>query len=347
MLIDENGKIDEAKLEGFIQDKDYHIVEGGTIDGTELTEDAKSEIQNQIDYIKNQKEELEKTEASNEEQLALYEQQLEQLQGILDDINASDTISSTEVAQQSKNNIQNAVVGEGDSKISQEKFDEIYGKLSDGNLSEEEIQNYLQNESGLSAEQLATLNNAINAENAKITTTTIGNVETSVYDGKLVFDSEEQNFVNQIQSTIDSIDSSYQDLKTINESISKNVSDLGDTISSLQDQYDYLSQNPLPSVTTDKSAIQFEEIAALPSKIELNGILREDIKGNGQFKIFGSSVFIENYSDYDLIFNNITLNYGNTGLIINGTNYDYLASTGEKVNDNVSLVKEYGNSANE
>lgn len=344
MLIDENGKIDEAKLEGFIQDKDYHIVEGGTIDGTELTEDAKSEIQNQIDYIKNQKEELEKTEASNEEQLALYEQQLEQLQGILDDINASDTISSTEVAQQSKNNIQNAVVGEGDSKISQEKFDEIYGKLSDGNLSEEEIQNYLQNESGLSAEQLATLNNAINAENAKITTTTIGNVETSVYDGKLVFDSEEQNFVNQIQSTIDSIDSSYQDLKTINESISKNVSDLGDTISSLQDQYDYLSQNPLPSVTTDKSAIQFEEIAALPSKIELNGILREDIKGNGQFKIFGSSVFIENYSDYDLIFNNITLNYGNTGLIINGTNYDYLASTGEKVNDNVSLVKEYGNS---
>lgn len=112
----------------------------------------------------------------------------------------------------------------------------------------------------------------------------------------------------------------------------------------MQDQYDYLSQNPLPSVTTDKSAIQFEEIAAHPSKIELNGILRENITGSGQFKIFGSSVFIENYSDYDLIFNNITLNYGNTGLIINGTNYDSLANTGEKVNDNVSLVKEYGNS---
>lgn len=344
MLIDENGNIDEAKLEGFIKDKDYHIVEGGTIDGAELTEDAKSEIQNQIDYIKNQKEELEKAEASNEEQLALYEKQLEQLQGILDDINASDTISSAEVAQQSKNNIQNAVVGEDDNQISQEKFDEIYGKLSDGDLSDEEIQNYLQNESGLTEEQLTTLNNAIDAENAKITTTTIGNVETSVYDGQLVFDSEEQAFVDQIKSTIDSIDSSYQDLKTINEGISKNVSDLGDTISSLQDQYEYLSQNPLPSVTTDKSAIQFEEIAAHPSKIELNGILRENITGSGQFKIFGSSVFIENYSDYDLIFNNITLNYGNTGLIINGQNYDSLANTGEKVNDNVSLVKEYGNS---
>ena len=40
MLIDENGNVNEATLEGFIKNQDYQIVEGGTIDGAELTEDA-------------------------------------------------------------------------------------------------------------------------------------------------------------------------------------------------------------------------------------------------------------------------------------------------------------------
>ena len=176
-----------------------------------------------------------------------------------------------------------------------------------------------------------------------MTTTTIGDVETSVYDGKLVFDAEDQTFINQVQASYDSINTAYSDLNKINESISKNVSDIDSKISSLNKQIDYLTQNQLPSITTDKASIKFENIAAEPSKIELNGILREDITGNGQFKIFGSSVFIENYSDYDLIFNNIALSYGNTGFIVNGENLDELAVTNEKVNDNVSLVKEYGN----
>lgn len=344
MLIDENGNIVEEKLEGFIANQDYQIVEGGTIDGAELTEDAIDEIKNQIEYLTEQKDRLETTEQTNKEQLALYETQLEQLQGILDDLNNNtDTITSADVAAQSKNNIQSTVVGDGENQISQEKFDEVYSKLTDADLTDEEINNYLQNESGLTDAQITLLNNAIDTESAKMTTTTIGDVETSVYDGKLVFDTEDETFKEQIQSSYESINTAFEDLTEINETISANVSDLDSTISSLNEQIDYLTQNPLPSITTDKASIKFENIAAEPSKIELNGILREDITGNGQFKIFGSSVFIENYSDYDLIFNNIALSYGNTGFIVNGENLDKLAVTGEKVNDNVSLVKEYGN----
>lgn len=344
MLIDENGNVVQEKLEGFIANQDYEILEGGTIDGSELTEDAKNEIQNQIDYLTEQKNRLNTTEETNKEQLALYEQQLEQLQGILDDINNNtDTITSAEVAAQSKNNIQSAIVGDGENQISQEKFDEVYSKLTDANLTDEEINNYLQNESGLTDTQITLLNNAIDTESAKMTTTTIGSVETSVYDGKLVFDSEDKTYKEQLQSSYDSINTAFEDLTKINETISQNVSDLDNSITSLEAQIEYLTQNPLPDVTTDNNSIKFDNIAAEPSKIELNGILREDITGNGQFKIFGSSVFIENYSDYDLIFNNIALSYGNTGFIVNGENLDNLAVTGEKVNDNVSLVKEYGN----
>lgn len=344
MLIDENGHVVQEKLEGFIANQDYKILEGGTIDGSELTEDAKNEIQNQIDNLTEQKNRLNTTEETNKEQLALYEAQLEQLQGILDDINSNtDTITSAEVAAQSKNNIQSAVVGDGENPISQEKFDEVYSKLTDADLTDDEINNYLQNESGLTDAQITLLNKAIDTESAKMTTTTIGSVETSVYDGKLVFDSEDETYKEQLQSSYDSINTAFEDLTKINKTISQNVLDLDNSITSLKAQIDYLNRNPLPDVTTDNNSIKFDNIVVEPSKIELNGILKEDITGNGQFKIFGTSLTVENYSDYDLIFQNITLNSGvSTGLMISGVNYNHLANTGIPVNDNVMLVKEYG-----
>lgn len=91
----------------------------------------------------------------------------------------------------------------------------------------------------------------------------------------------------------------------------------------------------------DGGNIEFKDIIASTGKIEINGIEKENITGDGQFKVLGGGLSVENYSQKGLIFNAISLDSGeDTGLIINGIKD---VNFGEKVNENsnVLLVKEY------
>lgn len=352
MFIDKDGNIDEKTLEGFAQNE-YEIVNGGTIDGDTLTADALNEVKNQIDYINSQIEQLKNDKTSNEEQIAEYKSQINELNNLLNSLNNS--ISEADVASKMESNISNAIMGSG--KIEQDDFNTIWNDTK--NMSAADRNNYLNNyvvepADGddpavmLSQEQKNIINNAFNAENNKVVDTVVNGIESSTYEGKLICNDDfKEAYTDQINSTKDSISSALDKLEQVNNGIVDNYGKLEESLASLQEQKDYLTNNKLPDLVVEKDAIKFANLESKPSKIELNGLLASDITGNGKFTVFGSSLHVENYSQKDLIFQNITLNNGlNTGLYISGVDYNTLLDGKDSmvVNDGVTLNKEYGDS---
>jgi hypothetical protein len=195
----------------------------------------------------------------------------------------------------------------------------------------------------LSDAQKGTIANAFNAEAAKFGEESI--TKTSTYNGKIISDSElTTELINNTTSAKNSLQTAYNQLNTVNADIATKKASLVSEIQDLNDQKAYLNAHPLPSISIANSSVDFNDLISKPSKIEINGLLTNNITGNGNFKIFGSSIVVDNYSSRYLIFKNINLdNASGSGLIINGINYSSLANTGTKIGSgNVKLIRDYG-----
>ncbi len=125
-------------------------------------------------------------------------------------------------------------------------------------------------------------------------------------------------------ASLDNIKSVYNSfiskLESENQRYTSQKTALSNDILSLQSQITSLNENPLPTITVDRPTYVFDSIGVKPAVIEISGL--STLEGAGQFKTYGRGLTVDNYSDYDLIFNNITLGTSSADLLINGTAYN-------------------------
>ena len=353
MYIDKDGNIDKEKLKGFMQDE-YKLVNASNVSGEQLTEDTIKGLEGEVDKLQEKINELQEQADKNDALIAEYKASLNELTNLLSEIN--NAISVTDAQNQFKSEVQTAVVGDGENKISQELFDKIWEKANpnqdagaENTASITEVAKEVLNGEENIDKKVSAIETAYNTAKGKFSTKTSGDYQYSLYNGKIVLgnnDEAKTNAINNVTAGINSLDGIIADFENMNKGYKDNLETLNDSLTSVNNQIAYLKENPLPDSVIEKAAVEFANLNIPSSKIEINGITKEEngkkiinIKGDGKFILASAGLGIDNYSNRDLIFKNINLvnGYGPTGLIIDGTNYNHLANTGTPVADNVLL----------
>ncbi len=356
MYIDKDGNIDMDKLKGFMQDE-YKLVNASNVSGEQLTQDTIKGLEGEVDKLQEKIDELKAQADKNDALIAEYKTSLNELTSLLNNIN--NAISVTDAQNQFKSEVQNAVVGEGENKISQELFDKIWEKANpnkdtgaENTASITEVAKEVLNGEENLDKKVSAIETAYNAANGKFSTKTIDGYEYSLYNGKILLgnnDDAKNKAIENLTNGKNELTSVIADFENANKGYKESLETLNDSLTSVNNQIAYLKENPLSDLVIKKAAVEFANLNIPSSKIEINGITKEEdgkktinIKGNGKFILASAGLGIDNYSNRDLIFKNIDLvnGYGPTGLIIDGTNYNHLANTTTPVADNVYLVTE-------
>ena len=163
----------------------------------------------------------------------------------------------------------------------------------------------------------------------------------SVYDGKIVdndsFNSAISNLVNQK----DELNTNKQNFENSNSSIANKTTELNKKIAAYENQIENLRENPLDAIEMTNSYIQFDDIITQQPKIEITGITKANVTGDGKFKVYQPGLTVDNYSNSDLIFNVVNLAAReNAGLTIGGERFDSYLDTGRPIADNVLYITE-------
>ena len=353
MYIDKDGNIDMEKLKGFMQDE-YKLVDASNVSGEQLTQDTIKGLEGEVDKLQEKITELQAQADKNDALIAEYKTSLNELTSLLNNIN--NAISVTDAQNQFKSEVQTAVVGDGENKISQELFDKIWEKANPNKTTETEYtasitevaKEVLGGQENLD-KKVSAIETAYDTANEKFSTKTIDGYEYSLYDGKVLLGNDDEaktNAINNLTAGKNELASVIADFENLNKGYKDNLETLNDSLTSVNNQIAYLKENPLSDLVIEKAAVEFANLNIPSSKIEINGITKEEdgkkvinINGDGKFILASAGLGIDNYSNRDLIFKNIDLvnGYGPTGLIIDGTNYNHLANTGTPVADNVLL----------
>ncbi len=355
MYIDKDGNIDYNTLSGF-SSNEYELVDAVSVSGEELTAETIASLNSKIESLNEKLESLNASAEIYEEQIEEYNTTLAELNAILEvlgnDYSAS-AITSSDVSAAIKSNIASVVVGDGDSQISSDLFDDIYSGY------EEYIQNLYDTASLTeNLDDITTFENYLTTytygsgtklTNAQITTLTnaYSQYESAVTDGSY-FSTYELNgttyaIIDEIaeydtikaslQNSIDNLETLITSLNESKESIDTSITTVSSDISDYTAQVDYLTENPLSDLILDHSAIEFENLTAQSSVIELNGIKSINITGSGSFKTLTSELIVDNYSSRNLIFKNIDLSTSSTvGLYIDGVSYSNYLDSNKSVN---------------
>ena len=356
MYIDKDGNIDMDKLKGFMQDE-YKLVNASNVSGEQLTQDTIKGLEGEVDKLQEKIDELKAQADKNDALIAEYKTSLNELTSLLNNIN--NAISVTDAQNQFKSEVQNAVVGEGENKISQELFDKIWEKANpnkdtgaENTASITEVAKEVLNGEENLDKKVSAIETAYNAANGKFSTKTIDGYEYSLYNGKILLGNDDKaktDAINNLTAGKNELASVIADFENANKGYKESLETLNDSLTSVNNQIAYLKENPLSDLVIKKAAVEFANLNIPSSKIEINGITKEEngkkvinINGDGKFILASAGLGIDNYSNRDLIFKNIDLvnGYGPTGLIIDGTNYNHLANTTTPVADNVYLVTE-------
>lgn len=356
MYIDKDGNIDMEKLKGFMQDE-YKLVNASNVSGEQLTQDTIKGLEGEVDKLQEKIDELKAQADKNDALIAEYKTSLNELTSLLNSIN--NAISVTDAQNQFKSEVQNAVVGEGENKISQELFDKIWEKANpnkdtgaENTASITEVAKEVLNGEENLDKKVSAIETAYDTANEKFSTKTIDGYEYSLYDGKVLLGNDDKaktDAINNLTAGKNELASVIADFENANKGYKESLETLNDSLTSVNNQIAYLKENPLSDLVIKKAAVEFANLNIPSSKIEINGITKEEngkkvinINGDGKFILASAGLGIDNYSNRDLIFKNIDLvnGYGPTGLIIDGTNYNHLANTTTPVADNVYLVTE-------
>ncbi|MCR5260575.1 MAG: hypothetical protein K6C94_01935 [Candidatus Gastranaerophilales bacterium] len=253
-----------------------------------------------------------------------------------------------------KNNLKTAITSAG---ISETTFDTIFSQYSAA-ISQIEAHNTEVYESGsgeylavptisdflnthdfgLTSAQKTTVINSMNAENALIKTSDVGNF--TIYNNKYILTNEivtkdNKNIGIEFSNIIDN-------QKTISEEIESNTTtknaqiqlkaDLLAKKETLNENLTKAQNDTIEDDTNKEYAIVFNSINPSSSKVQLLGIGNYDIKGSGTINVAPSNFKIDNYSQRTIIFNGIDLGASTeSGLIILGKNMSAFANKPQAV----------------
>ena len=163
----------------------------------------------------------------------------------------------------------------------------------------------------------------------------------SVYDGKIVDNDSFNSAISNLENQKGELNTNKQNFVNSNSSIANKTTELNKKIKAYNNQIKNLRENPLDAIEMTNSYIQFDDIITQQPKIEITGITKANVTGDGEFKVYQPGLTVDNYSNRDLIFNVVNLAAReNAGLTIGGERFDSYLDTGRPIADNVLYITE-------
>ncbi len=168
----------------------------------------------------------------------------------------------------------------------------------------------------------------------------------AMYNGKIVENDSYNTAISNVENQITDLKTQQEVYSKANEQIADKTLDLKGQISDFEEQIAHLEDNPLDGMEISNAYIEFDDIITQTPKIEITGIKKDNLTGDGKFKIYLPGLTIDNYSNSDLIFNVVNLAAReNGGLTIGGVSFDSYLDTGKPIADKVLYVTERNNDA--
>ncbi len=385
LYINPDGSVNEAESSGFTS-ADYTKTSSTGLTSEEATQQAKDDINANIEAINAKLAELDADETKNDEAIAEFTLLRNQYQAALNALNASGTMTVAEVNAAMADVIDNYAYnadathayvgsseyyGSGDggglkskteysnnTHIDSSTFTTLWNQILAADTDSDDATtidtvlaaynynatytvtttNYKTDGSvdstssstqtmarGLNSTQISAIRNAWSGEKAKILAdqqVATSDISLSTYNGKYIFtdDTEKTDTFTNINSSISSYNGFITDLDTLNSDIDSSRVTYNANKSSLAAEISNLTLNPLPAVTVSDPTYVFKNITMEPAKIQITGL--QSLAGSGEFKTYDRGLTIDNYSNYNLVFNNIIFDTSGTGLTINGTAYN-------------------------
>ena len=135
-------------------------------------------------------------------------------------------------------------------------------------------------------------------------------------------------------SITNAFNSAQTSLENYNENIvpdlTEKISDLRNELVDYENQLAYVKENGLDEIKTDNGAFVFNDLNAAGGTISINAQKgTSSMSGTGEMEVSVADILINNYSNYDLIFEDLNVGNGSTGVTVDGKNY--AGSTEEKI----------------
>ena len=385
IVIKKDGRIDEEKTQGF--SADTYILEGGNLaDGATIKAQRLNSINGKIESaegvlidITAQKEVLDSEKAIYEREKTSAENTKADFKELVDggylllniEVAEGKTISAFE--EQIQNDIQLEIVGEGNDKITAEKY-ALFKEKSDAKIKEiveankadpenavnvyTALSDYWANDDSLdlTATQKTTIKTAFDAVQSKLGIST--NKKFMTYrasDGKKYAGVTNPTAVDNVK-TCDELKGLDTTLSNAAEKIdaldikiahySNAITDLNNELTDLKNQKTNIENTDASEFAIAKDeeySILFSDISSSSARIKFDGMTNNNLNGAGIFNIAAAGLKVDNYSTRSIIFNNIDLGSAHqSGLIIGDKNFGEFVDSEKAVNGSNAYAYKYG-----
>lgn len=385
IVIKKDGSIDEEKTQGF--SADTYILEGGNLaDGATIKAQRLNSINGKIESaeevlidITAQKEVFDSEKAIYEREKTSAENTKADFKELVDggylllniEVAEGKTISAFE--EQIQNDIQSQIVGEGNDKITAEKYvsfkeksDAKIKEIVESNKADPEnavnvytaLSDYWANDDSLdlTATQKTTIKTAFDAVQSKLGIST--NKKFMTYrasDGKKYAGVTNPTTVNNVKtcSELSGLDATLSNAAEKIDALDIKIAHYSNAITDLNNELTDLKNQKTNIENTDASefaiakdeeySILFSDISSNTARIKLNGMTNNNLSGAGIFNISAAGLKVDNYSTRSLIFNNIDLGSAHqSGLIIGDKNFGEFVDSEKAVNGSNAYAYKYG-----
>ena len=379
MKIKQDGSVDEKASYGFNPD-DYSLNGGDITDGQTIKDQKLASITVKIDDAEVDLTELEDKQTAWEYEKASYESDKTFSQNTLNDFesltNNGYSFLNSEIAQNSEissfdqiiqNDLKSQIVGEGASKLSNDKYNsfvQAYNNemvaINEYNMNHPDdvkaipsVSEFLSQSTSLdlSQAQQNTIKSAYNVVQNRAGVTAKGNFRTytslegvkyaavknpTEVEGKITCDE-----VKGLDARIKELDAKLSDYEARISDCNTEIDTLRNYIATLTKEKTNINNTPAYEFSGLKNsyAVTFKKMASTDSYITLDGIKNgSEFKGTGLISVSGSGLKVDNYSTRSLIFDDIDIGSGiKSGLIISGKNFSEFANKEQAVNGRYAL----------
>lgn len=137
--------------------------------------------------------------------------------------------------------------------------------------------------------------------------------------GKIIYDSQ---YVDNMQSVSSEITAAENSANTLNETISSIADDLNDIKNQIKEneaRKDNIAQNGLGEFSAENGSYIFKDINATSGTINIQANKgKSEVSGTGEIIMSLADVLINNYSNYNLIFSDLTVAGGVGSFVVDG-----------------------------
>lgn len=383
--INKDGTIDEAASVG-LSTGEYSLTGGELVDG----DTAKNQKLNLVvNKIKTAEDDLiiatdQKTNVEN--QKTNYETEKQAANDVVNDFNelvdsgytllntqTTDDTSISAFDAQIQSDLESQIVGEGESKLSAEKYTSFLNaysaeiqSLSEYNKNpENETKNYptlmefLNDDTslGLTSAQKNTINTAYTTSQNNIKSSTNGSFKTytgfngtkyaGVKNPTTVGDNKTCDEITNISTKIETLNSQIEALETRIAHYNEAITNLNGELTTLRNEKSAIENTDASEFAISKDdaySIVFNDMSSKGGRIKIDGMSNKYISGTGTFNVANTGFKVDNYSTRSLIFNSIDSGLASqAGLIIDSKNYSKFANSDKAVNGTKAYEYMYGN----